>query len=245
MWVWQSQAPAGTSKFTGVDGCDALARAFWRCMVIPTAMEASRTLRRLNIISLPVFYFQCAQDSTFHGASTHAAELPPTAILLPGRSSQAMPGIAYLMVMHLGQIVWRVESERPDVEPANRAEQCIGGDRAIALRAYQPRFGRNQVGLRVQDVDGSALAARGFLLHALERDGCRANFRFRCRHRDLGAFIGSPGADGGGPGLIANLVEHHAALRRQFFGLAGLRCRGAAVVDRCVHLGDDRSLIGS
>src|SRR5258707_9289310 len=26
MWVWQSQAPGGTSKFTGVAGCDALAR---------------------------------------------------------------------------------------------------------------------------------------------------------------------------------------------------------------------------
>src|ERR1700676_4971331 len=27
MCVWQSQAPTGTSKFTGVDGCDAVARA--------------------------------------------------------------------------------------------------------------------------------------------------------------------------------------------------------------------------
>src|SRR5438477_9852820 len=125
MWVWQSQAPAGTSKFTGVEGCDALAKAFRFCTVNPAAMEASRTLRRLNIISLPVFCFQCSHHSTFHRASTHAPERPPEAVLLPGRSSQAVPGIAHLMVMHLGQIVRRVKSERPDVEPAHRAEQCI------------------------------------------------------------------------------------------------------------------------
>src|SRR6202022_3722055 len=36
MWVWQSQAPAGTSKFTAVDGWDAFARALG--MDTPAAM---------------------------------------------------------------------------------------------------------------------------------------------------------------------------------------------------------------
>jgi hypothetical protein len=38
--VWQSQAPAGISKFTGVDGCGALADAVLLFMVTPAAMEA-------------------------------------------------------------------------------------------------------------------------------------------------------------------------------------------------------------
>jgi hypothetical protein len=47
--VWQSQAPAGTSKFTGVDGWDALAETSRLCMVTPAAMEASRILRRVSM----------------------------------------------------------------------------------------------------------------------------------------------------------------------------------------------------
>jgi hypothetical protein len=54
MWVWQSQAPGGTSKFTGVDGCAAVAKTGLLGMVIPAAMEASKTPRRVNIGLLPV-----------------------------------------------------------------------------------------------------------------------------------------------------------------------------------------------
>src|SRR6266700_3665881 len=54
MWVWQSQAPAGTSKFTGVEGCAAVAKADLSDMVIPAAMEASRILRRVSMAFLPV-----------------------------------------------------------------------------------------------------------------------------------------------------------------------------------------------
>src|ERR1700720_4234367 len=49
MWVWQSHAPAGTSKFTGVDGWAAVARAVRLGMVTPAAMEASRILRLVSI----------------------------------------------------------------------------------------------------------------------------------------------------------------------------------------------------
>src|SRR6266481_7203394 len=57
MWVWQSQAPGGTSKFTGVDGCAAVAKTGLSGIVIPAAMEASRTPRRVNIGLLPVAFF--------------------------------------------------------------------------------------------------------------------------------------------------------------------------------------------
>src|SRR6478736_2058780 len=57
MWVWLSQAPGGTSKFTGVDGCAAVAKTGLSGMVIPAAMEASRILRRVNIGLLPCVFF--------------------------------------------------------------------------------------------------------------------------------------------------------------------------------------------
>src|SRR5262245_45069025 len=49
MCVWQSHAPTGTSKSTGVDGCDAFARAIRVRMVTPRAIAPSSTLRRVNI----------------------------------------------------------------------------------------------------------------------------------------------------------------------------------------------------
>ena len=97
-------------------------------------------------------------------------------MLLPRRRAQSMPGVADLLVMHFRQIVRRIERQRLDVEPADGAEQRIGGDHAIALRADQPRFGRNQIGLRVQDVDRGALPALRLLADALQRNGRRAHF---------------------------------------------------------------------
>src|ERR1700681_3285369 len=55
MWVWQSQAPAGTSKFTGVEGWAAFARTVRLGMVTPAAMEASRIPRLVSIVSSPLF----------------------------------------------------------------------------------------------------------------------------------------------------------------------------------------------
>src|SRR5216684_238076 len=49
MWVWQSHAPAGTSKFTGVAGWDALAKPVRRCMVAPAAIAPIRTSRRVSM----------------------------------------------------------------------------------------------------------------------------------------------------------------------------------------------------
>jgi len=52
--------------------------------------------------------------------------------LLPRRRPQAVPGVAHLMVVHFRQIIRRVEAEILDVEPADRAQQGIGGDHAVA-----------------------------------------------------------------------------------------------------------------
>jgi hypothetical protein len=56
MWVWQSQAPAGMSKFTGVDGCEAAAKAVRLCMAAPAAMVASIILRLVSIGRLPFIF---------------------------------------------------------------------------------------------------------------------------------------------------------------------------------------------
>src|SRR5215467_12280339 len=67
MWVWQSQAPAGTSKFTGVAGCDAFASAFRCCMATPAAIEASRRSRLLSmwvVSSMRFLLFGCGGSCT-------------------------------------------------------------------------------------------------------------------------------------------------------------------------------------
>src|SRR6266851_5126091 len=53
MWVWQSHAPAGTSKFTGVAGWEALAKVDRMCMVAPAAIAPIRSLRRVSMDFLP------------------------------------------------------------------------------------------------------------------------------------------------------------------------------------------------
>src|SRR2546427_2619473 len=49
MWVWQSHAPAGTSKFTCVAGCEALAKPVRKCTVAPAAIAPIRTSRRVSM----------------------------------------------------------------------------------------------------------------------------------------------------------------------------------------------------
>jgi hypothetical protein len=60
--VAQAQAAAGRSKFTGVDGWAAVARAVSLRMVTPAAIEASSILRLVNMVSLPgIFCFHCGR----------------------------------------------------------------------------------------------------------------------------------------------------------------------------------------
>src|ERR1700730_10191627 len=80
MWVWQSQAPAGMSKFTGVDGCAAVAKTDrLRMVTSPAAMEASKIPRRVSmVVSLlrcPRFWF-CAwvQSSRLSRQRTRRAD---------------------------------------------------------------------------------------------------------------------------------------------------------------------------
>src|SRR5437879_188872 len=49
MWVWQSQALAGTSKLTAVAGCEALANTGSARAVIPAAAISSSAVRRVSI----------------------------------------------------------------------------------------------------------------------------------------------------------------------------------------------------
>src|ERR1700722_18466704 len=62
MCVWVSTAPAGTSKLTDVEGCDALARTVRLGMVTPAAIEASRRWRLLSMgrLLLLVYFYSAA-----------------------------------------------------------------------------------------------------------------------------------------------------------------------------------------
>jgi hypothetical protein len=101
--------------------------------------------------------------------------------LLTRWRAQAMPGIANLVVVHLGHIVRRVEAERLDVEAAGGAEQRIGCTHTIPLRADEPRAGGREILLRVEDVERRSLARLCLLLHAAERDVGRAHLLPRRR----------------------------------------------------------------
>jgi hypothetical protein len=72
MWVWQSQAPAGTSKFTGVDGWAAFAKAVRLGMATPAAMEARRIPRLVSIGSSPLLRF-CVLDFALRNAGGHVS----------------------------------------------------------------------------------------------------------------------------------------------------------------------------
>src|SRR6266705_1472579 len=61
MWVWQSHAPAGTSKFTGVDGWEALAKPVRMCMMAPAAIAPSRTSRRVMAVVIATMAVAWAQ----------------------------------------------------------------------------------------------------------------------------------------------------------------------------------------
>src|SRR5262249_55725369 len=153
------------------------------CMRAPAAMEASKRLRRVSMGSFPgsrrFLEARLAGRIAGYGAG---ARLPRIKCCtravggsLAGGRAQAVPGVADLMVMPLGQVVRRIQAQRLDVEPADGAEQGVGGDHAVALRADQARLGRDQVLLRVEHVDRGALAAGRFPLYASQRDGCGTN----------------------------------------------------------------------
>ena len=71
MWVWQSQAPAGTSKFTAVDGCAALANALLVFMATPAATEASRIPRRVSMVSSLMFWEAVYPGTARAGRAAH------------------------------------------------------------------------------------------------------------------------------------------------------------------------------
>jgi hypothetical protein len=95
--------------------------------------------------------------------------------LLSRRRAQAAPGVADLVVMHLGRVVRRLE--RLDVEPAGGGEQRIGRDHPVVLRPDQPRAGGHEVLLRIEHFEGRALSRRRFFLHAGKRDARGAHLR--------------------------------------------------------------------
>src|ERR1700675_2935147 len=87
MWVWQSQAPGGISKFTGVMGCAAFASAVRLGRATPAAIEASRRLRLLSMGRLLYFL-----DRLYSAAAVFARAMAP--------GSPAARAAMYVMIAH-------------------------------------------------------------------------------------------------------------------------------------------------
>ena len=84
--------------------------------------------------------------------------------------AHADPGIADLLVVHHRVVHRYAEPEHLRTEAPDRAQQCVRGDDAVALRQHQVDAGVDQRLLGVEDVEGGALANARFLAHAVERD---------------------------------------------------------------------------
>src|SRR5689334_12657252 len=89
MWVWQSQAPPGTSKLTVVDGWAALANARLLFMATPAATEASRIPRRVSMTSSLVILGGSLSGDGAGGKGSAAGEC------------KARPRLATLISKHL------------------------------------------------------------------------------------------------------------------------------------------------
>src|SRR2546423_924846 len=80
MWVWQSQAPAGTSKFTRGDGCDAVGKAVRFCMSFRQQWKrAERCVAKHHFT--PCFLFSSEYRITrfmAHACATDAGVVPAT-----------------------------------------------------------------------------------------------------------------------------------------------------------------------
>src|ERR1051326_3098416 len=81
MWVWQSQAPTGTSKATGVAGWDALARAVRMRMLALRAIAPINTSRRVSMSLLPwdaLYTSACWLFAQRFASAAAAQPYPPT-----------------------------------------------------------------------------------------------------------------------------------------------------------------------
>src|SRR5262245_14531825 len=90
-----------------------------------------------------------------------------TLCLLTRWRPQPVPGVADLVVMHVGRIIGRVEVEGVDIQPSDCAEERIGRDDPVALGRDLAGAGVGQILLRIEDIDGGALSALRLSPHPL------------------------------------------------------------------------------
>src|SRR6266404_7858882 len=70
--------------------------------------------------------------------------------LLSGRRAQPVPDVPHLLVMGLWVVIRRIERQMGTIEPADGAQQRIGGHHAILLRRDQARARLHEILLGIE-----------------------------------------------------------------------------------------------
>src|SRR5271169_2167891 len=93
-------------------------------------------------------------------------------------NAHSSPGIANLLVVNHRIVERNIQSELRQVQFTYPGQQVVGGDDPIMLRGHERGARIHEFLLRIEDVEGSALADPRFFAHAVERD-------LRARHLRL------------------------------------------------------------
>src|SRR5690348_11078834 len=105
MWVWQSQAPGGTEKLTGVRGWEAAASAAvgrYAAAAAPAASEPSRKLRREIIVEVP---FLAESSCTRNRGAPGRGKVGSAEEAMPGRGGRhsRQPRCPHLRIIMRGK----------------------------------------------------------------------------------------------------------------------------------------------
>src|SRR6266446_8426440 len=138
MWVWQSHAPAGTSKFTCVAGWEALAKPVRMYMVAPAAIAPIRTSRRVSMEFSFGGILSVARRFRYFSLNSNAAfgQVPGDGIRF-----QASPGESDVAV-RTQQIESR--SRDPDACELLRVVRIVGNRVDAQTVAESQRFSRRR-----------------------------------------------------------------------------------------------------
>src|SRR6266516_3640006 len=123
------------------------------------------------------------------------------------RDANAVPGIAYLLIMHHRVVDVGRQAQHLRRQPAHGGKQVIGGDHAVMLRGHQRDAGVHQRLLGVEDVERGALADAGLLANAVERHFRGSDLGLRGGNLRLGRLELAPCLHHGLPGLVADQIE--------------------------------------
>ena len=140
--------------------------------------------------------------------------------------------------MNQGIVERNIQSEFRQVQFTDPGQQVIGEDDPVVLRNHQRSARIHQFLLRVEDVEGGALADPCFFAYAVERDLRARHLRLSRENLRLGRLQLSPYGGHVRLGSITCGVEIDSLLPDRLLGLANQRIFAATLVDRHAELAE-------